>query len=282
MHSILFYVFHNAPDHNLFVVAESIHVDFVCILEKLVDENRTLTRNLDRGGHIVIEHRFVIDNNHGTSAKHIGRTNENGIPDLTGDAPRFFQGDRGPVLGLRDVQLPKQVAKSLAIFREVDGFRRGPNDGYARGLQIEREVQRSLSTELHDHAIRFLFSDNVENVFQRERLEVKTIRCVVIRRYGFRIAVDHDGFVALFLESKRRMATAIIELDSLPDPVRAAAEDDDLLPIAWRRFVFLFVRGIKVWGVGLELCRARVDALIYRYDAEVATLGRDITRFRVH
>src|SRR5207244_12428481 len=124
--------------------------------------------------------------------------------------------------------------------------------------------------------------DNVENVFQCERLEVKTVRRVVIRRYGFRIAIDHDRFVALFLESKRRMATAILEFDSLADPVRAAAEDSDVLPIAWRRFVFLSVRGIKVGCVGLELCRTRVDALIYRYDCVVAWLGRDITRFRIH
>src|SRR5436853_5968769 len=150
MHSSLFDVFHNAPDHNLLVVAEGIYVDFVCILEEFVDEDRTLTRNLNRGCHVVIEHRFVIDNNHRTAAKHVRRTNENGITDLTGDASRFFQGDCGPVLGLRDIQFSKQVAKSLAIFREVDGFWRGSDDGYAGELQIEREVQRSLSTKLHD------------------------------------------------------------------------------------------------------------------------------------
>src|ERR1700749_1814158 len=60
------------------------------------------------------------------------------------------------------------------------------------------------------------------------------------------------------------MATAVIELNSLPNAVRPAAEDDDLLLVRRRRFVFLFVSGIEIRRVALELRCASIHAFIDR------------------
>ena len=49
----------------------------------------------------------------------------------------------------------------------------------------------------------FSVSHDVEDVLQRERLEVEAIAGVVIGGYGLGIAVDHDRFDAHFLQSER-------------------------------------------------------------------------------
>ena len=77
------------------------------------------------------------------------------------------------------------------------------------------------------------------------------------------------------------MAAAIIEFDSLADPVGTAAENDDFLPIAGRSLVFFFVGGIEVWRVRLEFGCARVYTLVHRHDAVITTLACDFARFRV-
>jgi hypothetical protein len=75
----------------------------------------------------------------------------------------------------------------------------------------------------------FSTCDDLEHVFQRQRLEVQAIRRVVVGRHGLRIAVDHDRLVAVFAHRQRGMHAAVVELDALADAVRAAAEHHDLL-----------------------------------------------------
>ncbi len=62
------------------------------------------------------------------------------------------------------------------------------------------------------------------------------------------------------------MAAAIIELDSLSDPIRPAPQDDDLLPPAGRGLIFIFVSGVKVRGKRLEFGCAGVHSLENRAD----------------
>ena len=71
--------------------------------------------------------------------------------------------------------------------------------------------------------------DDLEHVLERQRLEVQAVGRVVIGRHGFRIAVDHDRFVAVLAQRERGVHAAVVELDALPDAVRAAAEHDDLV-----------------------------------------------------
>src|SRR5688500_10678545 len=50
----------------------------------------------------------------------------------------------------------------------------------ARLGQLLGELQRGLSAELHDDAFRFLEIDDLQDVFEREWLEVEAIRRVVV------------------------------------------------------------------------------------------------------
>ena len=63
-------------------------------------------------------------------------------------------------------------------------------------MQTHGEIERCLSAKLNNYAFRLFYVDNVHYVFEREWLEIKSIRGVVIRGDRFGITVDHDGFKA--------------------------------------------------------------------------------------
>src|SRR5690606_7272618 len=104
----------------------------------------------------------------------------------------------------------------------------------------------------------------------------ETVGRVVIRRDRLRIAVDHDRLEADLLERERGVHAAIVELDALPDAVRPAAENDDLVAIRRIRLAVLFVCRVEIRGCRRELRRAAVHSLEYRPDAVlVARLAHD-------
>ncbi len=64
------------------------------------------------------------------------------------------------------------------------------------------------------------------------------------------------------------MHAAIVELDALPDPVRAAAEHDDLVAIGRIRLALFLIGRIHVGRAGRELGRAGIHPLVYRTHSE--------------
>ena len=103
-----------------------------------------------------------------------------------------------------------------------------------------------------------------EHVFERQRLEVQPVDGVVVGRDRLRVAVDHDRLEPLFAQREGGVTAAVVELDALADAVRAAAEDDDLLPRRRVRLALLLVGAVEVRRERLELGRAGVDALVGR------------------
>jgi hypothetical protein len=93
----------------------------------------------------------------------------------------------------------------------------------------QRQLQRRLAAVLHDHALGLFLVDDLQHVFQRQRLEVQAVGGVVVGGHGLRVAVDHDGLVPVLAHRQRRMHAAVVELDALADAVGAAAQHHDLL-----------------------------------------------------
>ena len=108
-----------------------------------------------------------------------------------------------PPAGCGIFEFFEQLAETLAVFGQVDGLGRGADDGHAGGAQALGQVERGLAAELDDHAdlcagLGFVVVDG-EHVFERKRLKVKAVAGVVVGGDGLRVAVDHDGLVAVFL-----------------------------------------------------------------------------------
>ena len=93
---------------------------------------------------------------------------------------------------------------------------------------------------------------NCQHIFERQRLKVEPVTGVVVGRDRLRIAVHHDGLVAIFAQRERRVAAAVIKFNSLPDAVWPAAQDHDFF--LWRRrgLIFFLVGRIKIGCEALE------------------------------
>ena len=126
-------------------------------------------------------------------------------------------------------QLFNQHVEALAVLGEIDRVGRCAEDRHARALERQRELERRLAAELHDHPVGLLALDDRQHVFERQRLEVQPVGGVVVGRDGLRVAVDHDGLEAVLSQREGRVHAAVVELDALADAVGPAAEDHDFL-----------------------------------------------------
>ncbi len=162
--------------------------------------------------------------------------------------------------------------KTLAIFGQIDGLGGGADYPCAGRFQIPRELQGRLSPVLHDDAVGALDVNDLQHILQRQWLEVEPIGGVVVGGHGLRIAVDHDGLVAELAHRQRRLHAAVVELDTLADAIRPAAEDQYLVPLRRLRLALLLIGGVHVGGGRFEFGGAGIDALENRAHAERVTM----------
>ncbi len=163
---------------------------------------------------------------------------------------------------MRDAQPLEERAEAPSVLGGVDSVRRRAEDLDTRRLEAQRELERGLAAELDDHALRPLGTDHVQHILEGERLEVQARRGVVVGRHRLRVAVHHHRVDAHLLQSEGRMHAAVVELDPLPDAVRARAQDHDGVARVGTCLVLFLVGRVVVRGVGLELGGAGVDALV--------------------
>ena len=253
---------HDADDEGVLAVAEAVDVDLGGVGQIAVEQQRVLAEHgvdlpglvvriarLDVGRHqlgqgaeqVVGELVLLADDLHGAAAEHIGRAHHQRQAEIGGDEARLLDRIGDAVLRLLQMQLVEHALEAVAVFGKVDRFRRGAEDRHVGRFQRAREFQRRLAAELHDHAMQravlALGVDDLQHVLGGQRLEIEPVRGVVVGRHRLRIAVDHDGFIAGVMQREAGMAAAIVELDALADPVRPAAEDDDLLLVRRRALV---------------------------------------------
>ncbi len=274
MHAGLLDVLHHAADEGGLAVRDAVDVALDGVVEEAVQQHRGVVRDLDRFAHVALQVALLVHDLHRAPAQHVGGTHHQRVADFGGQGERLGLGARGAVGRLAQVELLQQLLEALAVFGRVDHVGRGADDGHAVGLQVERELERGLAAVLHDHADGLFQRDDFEHVFQGQRLEVQAVRGVVVGRDGLRVAVDHDGLVAVFAQRQRRVHTAVVEFDALADAVRAAAEDHDLLAVGRVGLALFIVGRVHIGRVGGELGRAGVDPLVHRADAQrVAALA---------
>ena len=113
----------------------------------------------------------------------------------------------------------------------------------------------------------------------RQRLKIQPVRCVIIGRHGFGIAIDHNAFNARIFQRIGRVTAAIVKFNTLPDTVRPTAQNHRLFAVA--RFGLLLstkggrriIAGIKIGRAGSELSRASVDLTEIGAHIQIVTLG---------
>src|ERR1700693_2773786 len=138
----------------------------------------------------------------------------------------------------------KQCGEMLSVLCHFNALWLSADDVDTVCLKSVGEAKRSLAAKLHNCRPTFFMLVDVENVFEGERLEIKLVARVVIGGNRLRIRVDHDGFEPFFFQCECRVHTTVVELDSLTDPIWAAAGYHDFLPVPIAGFFFFALGGI--------------------------------------
>ena len=223
---------------------------------------------------------------HRAATQHVTGAHHQRVTQRSGFFQRLGFGPCGGVGRLAKAQAVQQFLETLAVFGRVNHVGRSADDGHAVGFEPQGEFQGRLAAVLDDHAQRLFLVHNFQHVFERERLEIQTVGGVVIGGDGFRVAIDHDGLVAVFAQRQRGVHTAVVKFNALPDAVRAATEHHDFFVVRGRRFTLAALRlvgRVQVRGVGGELGRAGVHTLVDRPHVQGAALLADggVRRFEL-
>jgi hypothetical protein len=261
-------VLHHRADEHVDAVAHRVDVNLDRPLQEAIDQDGVFAGGFGRGPNERRELVVVVDDLHSSTAEDVGGSHHDRVADPAGDETCLVDGPRLPVRGRRDLHLVEELREPPSVLRQIDRVRRGAQDAVSRSLEDPRQLERGLTTELRDHADRSLRVTDGEHVLGRQRLEVQTARCVVVRGHGLRIRVDHHGVEPRLVQRERGMDTRVVELDPLPDPVRPRPEDHDARAGSGRDLGLLFVGGVVVRRGGGELAAARVHGLEDREDPE--------------
>ncbi len=274
-------VLHDAAEVELVAVVERVHVDLDRVVQEAVDQDRPGGADLGRLLDVRGEARLVVHDLHAAAAEHVRRPDEDGVADLVGDGLGPGERRGGAVLRRGQPGLGEDLAEGAAVLGGVDRLGRGAHDRHAVVLEGLRETQRGLAAELDDDArdrsgLR-LGVDDLQDVLERQRLEVQTVGGVVVRGDGLGVAVDHHGLVARVAECEGGVDAGVVELDALADAVGTRAEDDHGGLLARGDLGLLVVRGVEVRRLGGELGGEGVDRLVDRPDAQrVPHLAHDV------
>ena len=152
-----FHVFHHGRDVNVFAIAQSVGFAFQSVVEEAVDEERTIRGHAHGLRHVFAEHVLVVDDFHAAAAKHEARADHHRVAADLLDASEGFVDVRGhAAFRHRDAELVHHLAEQIAVFGDVDGVDARTENLDAFVGESAGDVQRGLTTELHDDASRLL------------------------------------------------------------------------------------------------------------------------------
>ena len=126
-------------------------------------------------------------------------------------------------------------------------------------LEVGRQLERGLTSELHQHPQRTFGVADVEDILRVQGVEVEAVDRIVVGGNRLGVAVDHHRFVAFGSQAAHRLHAAGVELDALADAHRATAEDEHRSPRRWL-LIGIAEAAVEIGGAGLELGRASVHS----------------------
>ena len=276
MHSRLFNVLHDRPDNHGLTIAYSIDIDLDGGAEKAVQQYRRILGYTNRITHVAQQVLLPIDDFHRPAPQHIGGPHHQWITNFSRRVDRFIDTAHGCVLGLAQSQLLNHLLKPFPILSTVYLVRRGADNGHAGPGQIAGQFQWRLAPELNDDPFRLLQVNDLQHILEGDRLEKESVRGVVIGGDRLGIAIDHDGFVAVFTHGQCCVDTTVVKLNALPDTIGPAAQHHNLASISGSRLTLFLIGGVHISGGSRKLGGAGIHAFVDRPKTQLLSALPDL------
>ena len=132
--------------------------------------------------------------------------------------------------------------------------------------------------------MRILKFQNIHHTLEGQFVEVQTVAHIVVRRYGFRIIVNHDTAPSLFANGIQSLYATPVKFYRRPDTVSTGTQYDNRLMISPIMHIICYTAISKIQIIGL--CRIfgcqRIDLFHYRKNACLFTVFADIKNSIFH
>src|SRR5947208_9900607 len=100
----------------------------------MINQHWAILRILDRLFHIADDALFVVGDDHGPTAKHVGWPDQNGISAALGGFDRFFNGGSHRASRLAAIGFFEELVATFSVFGQVDRIGRIAEDIYPSSL----------------------------------------------------------------------------------------------------------------------------------------------------
>ena len=258
-------MFHDGRDEDIGTVADGINLSLLA-LDVLVHQHRGILIDFHRVMQIMLQSVVVTHNHHRTAAKNEARTHQDRVTDVMCGLQAFLNACNSVSLRLADSGAAHDSLEELAVLGVVDSLKARAYQRNIELLQRSGQVDGRLSAKSDDNALRLLQADHIHYVLRRERFKIQFVGDCVVRGYRLRVVVDDYCLIAGLPDGPDCMDGGIIELHTLSDADRPAAQYQDLLADAGQGLVLLLVGGVEVRDIGLALSGAGIYHLVYRDD----------------
>src|SRR5690606_14375762 len=188
-------------------------------VQEVVDQD-LISRQVFQQVHHGLFQILIIDHDaHSLSSQYVGWANKYWITNFICHFNSLLSRSSYAIFRIWNIQFLQQVGKATTIFSHVHILERCTNDLNTELLQLLRHFQSRLATQLNDHTFWFFMLDDLANMFPENGLKIQLVCHIEVRRYGFRITIDHYGFITTFLGCKQSVYTRVVKFDTLANAV---------------------------------------------------------------
>ena len=173
-------VLHHRCHIDVLTVTDGIDFALDGVVEETVDEHRVLRTHLNCLNGVTFEHLLLIENSHAATAENEARTHHHGITDLAAEGDCLIETAGGSAFGLADIECEHTLTEILSVFGKTDSLGLGSDDTDSRIFELLSDIERSLTSELNDRTLGFLFAVDGEHVLSGERLKIEFVTGVVV------------------------------------------------------------------------------------------------------
>ena len=257
-------VLHDTGDQDVRAVRDNIHLQLNAG-HVLVHKDGVFNAAGQDAAHVGFGGLAVPGDAHVLAADDIAGAKKHRIAPVLGRREGFVQGVYAMSLRAADAEALQQGVEAGPVLGGVNAVGGGAQNGNSLFGEKARQLDGRLAAEGHHHAHRLLHLDNIPDVFRAEGLEVEPVGGVIVGGDGLGVVVHDDHVVAHLPQGPDAVDRAVVELDALPDPDGAGAQDHDHRLSAARKAAGLAERiagGVEIGRLGVELGRTGVHHLV--------------------
>ena len=175
MHAGLLNVLHDGANDDLFAVTHGINIDLNRRTKETVQQHGRILGHPDGIVHVAQQILLAIHDLHRATAEDVRWTDHQWITNLCRRRDSRLDTPHRRICRLAERQGLNHLLKTLPVLRAINLIRRGTDDGHTRRLKSASQFERRLTTKLNNHPGGLLEFNNLEHIFQGDRLKIQSV-----------------------------------------------------------------------------------------------------------